>query len=86
MGFYTLWRKKKVFLPKKSGVVPFCIDIIFKLIVCVCLRKYAHLMVSPRRMSIQRKSALAYREGKDISQKCILISLFIISFEIYPKV
>jgi hypothetical protein len=89
---------KNVFIRKRSFVVPFCIDIIFKqmcVCVCVCLPKYAHSMVSPRRMSIQRRSALAYREGKDIRgihdihdfifiyscQKCILISLFIIAFE-----
>jgi hypothetical protein len=94
MGFCTLLRKNNVFIQEKSCVVPFRIDIIFKqLCVCVCVRKYVHSMVSPRRMSIlQRKSALAYREGKDIRgihekgnffscQKCILISLFIISFE-----
>jgi hypothetical protein len=69
MGFYTLLRKNNVFIREKSCVVPFCIDIIFKqmcVCVCVCLRKYVHSMVSPRRMSIQRKSALAYREGKNI--------------------
>ncbi len=94
-GLLHFVEKKNGFIRKNSFVVPFCIDIIFKqmcVCVCVCLPKYAHSMVSPRRMSIQRRSALAYREGKDIRgihekrsffscQKCILISLFIIPFE-----